>query len=670
MLQGFRIARRKLPALLLIIALAVSASFAKKDKTKPGATATERQRAIHALNRLTFGPRPGDVARVMQVGVDKWIDEQLHPEKITDAALEQRLAGLRTLKMSTQTMLEDFPPQPVIKAVAEGREPMPGDPVKRAIYDAQLEQYRLRQEKKAAEQDDQAAPDMQQRETRREARSQAEESAERIAALPPDKRMGEILKLGPEERRALAAGLDPAARLKFLDALMPEQRETVMALVNPAAVVSSELQEGKLLRAIYSERQLEEVMTDFWFNHFNVFIGKSADRYLITSYERDVIRPHAMGKFKDLLLATAKSPAMLFYLDNWMSVGPASEAATGVPRVQRPPRARMGRRRFPVYMPPPPRTQRQRRPAQKAQRRGLNENYARELMELHTVGVNGGYTQHDVTEVARILTGWTIKQPRLGGVFDFNERMHEPGDKFVMGHKFKNKGEDEGKQLLEWLARQPATARFISTKLAQRFVSDDPPPALIDHMAAAFKKSDGDIREVLRTLFRSPEFWGAEAYRAKVKTPLEFVVSAVRASGTEAGDPLALVQVLNRMGMPLYGAQQPNGYAMKADTWVNSAALLNRMNFALALAAGRLPGMSIDVQQALASQVPDDAEGALDALEKALLAGDISRQTHDTILKQLADPQVTGRVLDDGPRPANAKIIAGLLLGSPEFQRR
>jgi uncharacterized protein (DUF1800 family) len=689
--------RRTLAAVLLAAAVSLSlfAAGAKKDKKSSVPQMSEQQRALHALNRLTFGPRPGDVERVLKTGVDKWIEQQLHPEKINDSALAQRLAGLRTLKMDTRTMLEDFPPPQVIKAVADGRLPLPSDPTKRAIYTAQIEQYRLRQQNQAANQGATAPADMpddQDRAARRAARMSAELQAESIIQLPPKKRMEEILKLGPEDRRALVTGLDPAERATLFDALTPEERETLLALVNPQLVVTSELQEGKLLRAAYSERQLEEVMTDFWFNHFNVFMGKGADRYLITSYERDVIRPHALGKFQDLLMATAQSPAMLFYLDNWMSVGPESDfALNGGRRAQRQARAPRprraarpvygpfpGRRRYPpIYMPPAPRPQRQPRPAQRQpqpapqQRRGLNENYARELMELHTVGVNGGYTQADVTEVARILTGWTLKEPRRGGEFDFDKTMHEPGDKIVMGHTFKNHGEDEGKQLLVFLAHRPATARFISTKLAQRFVSDNPPESLINRMADTFTHSDGDIREVLRTMFRAPEFWAPEAYRAKVKTPLEFVVSAVRAGAADINFAMPLVQALNRMGMPLYGAQPPTGYSTKADTWVNSAALLNRMNFALAFANGRLPGANFNAAQVLGSSAPpSDGDRALAQLEHAILAGDISKQTHETILKQLNDPQVTGRALDDAARPVNVGVLAGLILGSPEFQRR
>ena len=316
-------------------------------------------------------------------------------------------------------------------------------------------------------------------------------------------------------------------------------------------------------------------MTDFWFNHFNVFIGKGADRYLLTSYERDVIRPHALGKFEDLLVATAQSPAMLFYLDNWLSVGPNSDVANGIPK------------RKQLQLAQAASITADQCSQAKGKRNGLNENYGRELMELHTLGVNGGYTQKDVTEVARVFTGWTLKQPRQGGGFTFEERMHEPGDKIVLGHRIKPKGEKEGREVLHLLAHNPSTAKFICTKLAMRFVSDDPPPALVDRMAQTFLKKDGDIREVLKTMLHSPEFWAPEAYRAKVKTPLEFVVSAVRASGAEVNDAMPLARQLQNMGMPLYGMQPPTGYSMKADAWVNSSALLGRMNFALALTTGK-----------------------------------------------------------------------------------
>jgi uncharacterized protein (DUF1800 family) len=431
---------------------------------------------------------------------------------------------------------------------------------------------------------------------------------------------------------------------------------------NPGGVVNDELAQAKILRAVYSQRQFEEVMTDFWCNHFNVFVGKGLDHLMLTSYERDVIRPHALGKFEDLLVATTKSPAMLFYLDNWLSVGPNSEQGLGIP-------AHPG-----LYWHP------SLKPGKRAS--GLNENYGRELMELHTLSVNGGYSQRDVTEVAKVFTGWTIDKPAEGGGFKFDPRIHEPGPKFVLGHKIKPKGEGEGLEVLHRLATSPQTAHFISLKLAERFVSDDPPPALVDRMAKTFLKKKGDIREVLNTLFHSPEFWDETTYRAKVKTPLEFVASAVRATGAEIDDAQPLVGQLNRMGMPLYGAQPPTGYSMKAETWVSSSALLNRMNFALALTSGKIKGVKVDAAQlAGSSSPPPDAATTLAALETSLVVGGVSQQTHDSIVAQIdaaakngahtaADNKAGTRKPADTGRSPDVSVIAGLLLGSPEFQRR
>jgi uncharacterized protein (DUF1800 family) len=667
--------RRQIALLVTIstLGLAVSAQFAiaKKDKRAATAQMDEKARALHALNRLAFGPRPGDVERVAAMGVDKWIDQQLRPDKIDDHALDARLEQFRTLRMSTREMVENFPPPQVIKAIAEGKQSMPSDSARRAVYEAQLERYQEKKEQKqeAANTDSSSAggsgkaaqmsDDEQAR--RREDRLYADLKSEDLLDLPPDQRMKAILKMSPEDQRALEASLKGDRRDEFMEGMKPQQRETLMALNNPQQVVTSELVQSKLLRAIYSDRQLEEVMTDFWFNHFNVFIGKGADRYMLTGYERDVIRPRALGKFEDLLVATAQSPAMLFYLDNWLSVGPNSDFANGIPKRnnnynwRRPPR------------PPRPAPVKQ----AKGKRSGLNENYGRELMELHTLGVNGGYTQNDVTEAARVLTGWTLKQPREGGGFVFEERMHEPGDKRVLGHRIKSGGEKEGRDLLHLLARHPSTAKFISTRLAMRFVSDDPPSTLIDRMTQTFLKKNGDIGEVLKAMFHSPEFWAPESYRAKVKTPLEFVVSAVRTSGAEVSDALPLARQLQTLGMPLYGMQPPTGYSMKADAWVNSSALLGRMNFALALTAGKLKGVQVDPGQMLgASASPADSQGTLTALENNLLAGNVSRQTHDTIAAQMNDPKISQRQLDNPARPPNTSAIAGLLLGSPEFQRR
>jgi uncharacterized protein (DUF1800 family) len=699
--------RRLLVATALLVAACLTTQFAlgrKKDKPA-GATAVDAQkRAVHALNRLTFGPRPGDVERVTELGVDKWIELELHPEKIDDAALEARLVPFRTLRMDTREIVENFPTDQVIKQIADGKASLPRDPTKRAIYEAQLQRYEDKQERKdkdeaakpaaasavatsdapnapgpmcrdgacpvsADKEKDSAQPadpaEMQRREERRLANLKTQE----LLDLPPDERVKEILKMSPEDQRALAATNKGAKGDALLEGMSPQQKETVMALKNPQQVVVDELMQAKLLREIYSERQLDEVMTDFWFNHFNVFINKGADRYLLTSYERDTIRPHLLGKFEDLLVATAKSPAMMFYLDNWLSVGPDSDIALGINPHQR----GYGRR------PDGPR-----RPGKAKQASGLNENYGRELMELHTLSVNGGYSQKDVTEVAKVFTGWTLDQPKKGGGFHYEPRMHEPGDKLVLGHRIKQNGEKEGLEVLHLLAHNPQTAHFISQKLAMRFVSDDPPPALVDRMTKTFLKKDGDIREVLRTLFRSPEFWSPDAYRAKVKTPLEFVVSAVRASGAEVDDARALVGTLNNMGMMPYGMMPPTGYSMKADVWVNSSALLARMNFALGLAAGKIKGVKVDVVSLASSlgtnatgsdtgpnkDAPSDPQQTLANLENSLLSGDISRQTHDTISKQLEDPKISQRRLDDPKRPPNVAAITGLILGSPEFQRR
>ena len=662
---------------LSAIALAMSALAAKKKEVSK--QLDEHKRALHALNRLTFGPLPGEAEMVKKMGVDNWIEQQLHPEKIDDSRLDARLAPLRTLNMSTRDLTENFPSPQVLKAVADGKQSMPSDPAKRAVYESALAQYQARQERKA-DKANSSAPELNAADSTpakqdgpmREGRMYAELDAESVLDLPPDQRYAAILKMPPDERAAMGRTLNGNDREQMLSDLKPQQRETLEALQNPQRVVIEELEEGKLLRDIYSERQLEEVMTDFWFNHFNVFINKGPDRYLVTSYERDVIRPRALGKFKDLLLATARSPAMLFYLDNWQSVGPDSPVALGLPA-----RQNRGRRR--VYVDPfgRVRVRGANRPQARAnpnkknhQRRGLNENYAREVMELHTLGVDGGYTQEDVTELATILTGWTLSEPRKGGGFEFNERMHEPGKKIFLGKIFHEDGENEGTKALEMLAKSPATAHFISKKLAMRFVADDPPPALVERMAQKFESSDGDIREVLRVMFHSPEFWAADDYRAKIKTPLEFVTSAVRATGADVTNPMPLVQALNRMGMPLYGSQPPAGYSMKASAWVNSAALISRMNFALALGNGRLKGVQPDEAILLGSTPPQDSDAVVALLEQDLLNGDVSTQTHSVVEKQLADPQVSGRRLDDPARPPNYGIITGLILGSPEFQRR
>lgn len=686
----------------LLLALSVSAVVAAKNKSKESNAAEEHRRAVHALDRLTFGPRPGDAQTVATMGVDKWIDLQLHPDKIDNSSMQARLAQFRTLLMSSREMVMEFPPNPILKATMDGKVPMPSDPYRHAIYAAGIARIRQRESEKqnvattstmrpvasaglAPASTGQSAPISPAALQPRQDPRDDHQLIDSLILLDPDARMRRILSLTPSEQAFLLKGLPGPKKQALLAGLSPQQRETVIALDNPQGLVNYEVQSAKLLRAVYSDRQLEEVLTDFWFNHFNVFIGKGADRYLVTSYERDVIRPHVLGKFKDLLVATAHSPAMLFYLDNWQSEGPNSEAATGRsqqaaahanphPRVVSGPFGPRPVAAYPVPHPPqphPPQT-----PAnqnQQKRRSGLNENYARELMELHTLGVNGGYTQQDVTEVARVFTGWTLQEPRDGGGFVFKPKLHEPGTKTVLGHRIKESGEKEGLQVLDLLAHHPSTAHFISLKLAKRFVSDDPPSSLVEQMAKAFLKTDGDLREVMRTMLRSREFWAPEASRAKVKTPFEYVVSAIRATETDVTETQPLMNTLNAMGMGLYGMQPPTGYSTNADVWVNSAALLDRMNFALSLANNKIVGAHFDASKLLPLALSTDpAAESIDPyedqvrLEQTLLSGDVSPQTHQTIEQEIG----SASGIQDGKHPPNVNTTVALLLGSPEFQRR
>jgi uncharacterized protein (DUF1800 family) len=502
------------------------------------------------------------------------------------------------------------------------------------------------------------------------AQAPSEMNLSRIAALlalPPQQRITHLSAMQPAEFDELFKSLKGPQRADLMSGLSPEMKETVGALENPQRTVAEQLIAQRLTRDIYSNAQLQEVMTDFWFNHFNVYLRKNESMpYYLVSYERDAIRPHALGKFEDLLDATAHSPAMLLYLDNAESVGPNSRAAE---------RARMNEARSAGN-------------PKKAQE-GLNENYARELMELHTLGVNGGYTQADVIQVARILTGWTVDRPQRCGGFLFNPNRHEPGIKKALGKKFKENGEGEGRDLLHFLATRPATARFVSHKLAVRFVSDNPPESLVGRMSKSYLSSGGDIAAVLKTMFHSPEFWSTTVYRAKVKTPLEYVVSAARASNADITNLRPLANALREMGMPLYGAIPPTGYKWDASDWISTEALVKRMNFALSLAANRLPGISTtwsskDSEPAAIAPNPQAEESRLESI---LIAGAVSNSTRSAVLEQFAAQNTTVQAAQEQPRrqsmpvsenrkftPAAVekqdRLLAGLLLGSPEFQRR
>ncbi|HXQ29908.1 MAG TPA: DUF1800 domain-containing protein [Gemmatimonadales bacterium] len=508
-------------------------------------TVSARDSAIHALNRLAYGPTPGEVDRVASFGVMRWVDAQLEPGKINDEALAPRERALPVLSYSREALARVY-----ADAARERREAAMGANTMMA--------------------DSEPAP-------------------------------------GPHGRLGRA--------------------------------LTDQYVELTLIRAALSQRQLYEVMVDFWTNHFNVLIAKGADRFLLPDYIEHTIRPHAFGRFSDLLGATAESPAMLFYLDNWESVAPGA----------RPPGWRY---RFGVGGADSAR--RARAP------RGLNENYARELLELHTLGVDGGYTQQDVVNVARIFTGWSIERPERGGGFQFHDWAHDWGSKVVLGMRFPaGHGQDEGVRLLRWLANAPATMHHVSRALCQRFVRDDPPDGCVDDAVAAWQRSGGDIGAVLRAIVNGADFWAPANRAAKVKTPLVFLVSALRVTGAQPDSSLRLPQVAARLGEPLFMHAAPDGYPESAAAWVNSGALLDRMNVAVALAADRLPGARVDLD-VLLGDTPDPAE-LVAAVDAKVLAGTMTDNTTRVIEDEVSTV----------PNPVAARALAvGLAIGGPEFQRQ
>ena len=615
---------------------------------------SEDEAILQALNRLGFGPRPGDVERVKEMGLQKWIDRQLHPDSIDDSALDARLQRFPTLKMSSAKLLDEFP-EPQLAARREG---------------ITVEEYRKEQQEQMRAAMQSSMQGETQSDPQNTAHGRAPQSDLQMADamhMPNFDMVDNDLNANPAKGKGQGKGQGGFGNQMFnYEKIRLPQR------------IVAELSMAKMTRAVYSERQLQEMMVDFWYNHFNVFAAKGADRWLITEYERDAIRPHAMGKFRDLLGATAKSPAMLFFLDNWLSADPVAwqklqqeqqdrRQMRGGPFGGGP----FGGPRFPQGGPAPngnpndPNAN-----AKQKQERGLNENYGRELMELHTLGVDGGYTQDDVINVAKAFTGWSIRQPRRDPEFFFEERLHDNSVKTVLGHTIHEGGMKDGEEVLDILARDPHTAHHISYELAQRFVSDNPPAALVDRMAQTFVKSDGDIREVLRTMIYSPEFWSKEAYRSKIKTPFELVASATRAVGAEVQIPLLLVQWTSRIGQPLYQCEPPTGYSDKADAWVNTGALLSRLNFSLALTSNRLRGAQVDIDSLFGGDMAANPHAILDHAIQLLLGDQASQETRDTLEKQLEDPQILQATLDDKVKQVNAAVIAGLVLGSPEFQRR
>ena len=576
------------------------------------------------LNRLSFGPRPGDAEKVRAIGVDKWIATQLSPERIDDGPADQLVSQYQTLHESTSELVETF---------------------------RQVQQARRREQLQLKAEGDTAS--------KRDAR-----------------------------REALAN--DPQLR----------------DLARKAQRIVGDVQSAKLARAVISERQLDEVMVDFWENHFSVYSGKGQTRLFLASYDRDVIRPHALGKFRDLLGAVAKSPAMLFFLDNWQSVADSLHPTLAS--------ARQPVRRFGGFRPgfgrfPRPAGAAASAPQRRA--RGLNENYARELMELHTLGVDGGYTQKDVIEVARALTGWTMN-PRNGD-FVFRPEMHDAGEKLVLGHKLKaGEGIEDGEQVLDIVARHPSTARFITTKLVRHFVSDTAPAPLVNRCASVFTRTDGGIRETVRCIVTSPEFFSRAAYHAKVKTPFEVVASALRAMNAQPDTTPRTAQLLARLGQPIFGRQTPDGWPDRGDAWMNTGAILNRINFGLALAAGRVPGASLATWPYTGSLRGEKRVVQVDGVVKSILGGQSSPETRSILMSgenpligRLATADSSGSDVMDNPMqddmtndrprqagnavskkglprpnvasPLNRPVqleglaqVVGLALGSPEFQRR
>jgi uncharacterized protein (DUF1800 family) len=550
------------------------------------------QQIIHALNRLTFGPRPGDAQKVRAMGLDKWVDLQLHPERIDDRSLEKFVQRYNILNQDQNDLLREF--------------------------------------------------NIAQRE-RRQARREAGDSAMR-----PDRSDPALQQIAVNRRR-----------------------------------VMGELQSSRVARAVAGNRQLEEVMTDFWLNHFNIYAQKGPpEAYYLAEYEQDVVRPRALGKFRDLLEAVAKSPAMLFYLDNARSMADSS-------------RPRLSRMRRDAA-----------RPA--ALGRGLNENYGRELLELHTLGVDGGYTQQDVINVARALTGWTIRPPATGGGFIFRPEMHDAGEKIVLGHKLKaGRGIEDGEDVLDIVARHPSTAKYVATKLARRFISDNPPQSVIDRAAQVFLKTDGDIRETLRTIITSNEFYSQQAFRAKVKSPFEVVVSAMRAMNAEPDSTPRTALMIAYLGQPIYGHQAPNGYPETGDAWMNTGAILNRINFGIAAAANRIPGARVNAIPGLDTLGNAPRAKQVDAVVSVLLGGSASPDTRAVLMSgenpllgkgESSLPAAMGNPDDDAaittdlqrpngraraarqnpfgrpnaqpPRLTGLAQVVGLAIGSPEFQRR
>jgi uncharacterized protein (DUF1800 family) len=672
------------------------------SQTAPNVPLNARERAVQMLNRFTYGPRPGEVDRVVAQGPERWFEQQLNPSAIPDQALEKRLQQYPTLSMTPAQILTTYPDAGRIRSVMDGKAPYPADPLLKSVYEVQVYKARIQFSEK-----EQTKPLPSQSEL--DAQKKIDQAtAARIAgelfALPKEQRMAALDALPVPERIAFANNVGGAQRDVLFADFTPREREAISAMqgggVGASYRMVDDLAQAKVLRSILSERQLQEVMTDFWFNHFNVFVPKDSDQWYATAYERDVIRPHALGKFRDLLLATAESPAMMVYLDNWLSIGPDSQA-NGVNPAN---------------------------PNSKPGKKGLNENYGREVMELHTVGVNGGYSQSDVTHLAAILTGWSVDQPNQGGPFLYDAKKHEPGAKTWFGYTIDDHGNvlkappnapklppigpevpdgmRQGVAALDILAASPKTAHFLCYLLAQRFLADDPPESVVQRMAVSYMASDGDIKAVLRTLIATPEFNSHRYFRNKVKTPAEFIASAFRATATDPVNPGALAGALDRVfGEPLYKALPPTGYYITADHWMNTQALMGRLNFSDQLTRNAFANQKFDAPRLLGLCLITNADPAAATRGAAEIAGgpsgnktaralDVSSLQPGTRPAALSGPDVALHLLEgvliEGQVSANTdrfihsqiaqqppgnptgtlNLLTALLLGSPEFQVR
>jgi uncharacterized protein (DUF1800 family) len=646
-----------------------------------------RERVEQLLDRFTFGPRPGEVDRVLELGAEKWVDQQMNPATIGDDALKKRLASYPTMGMSTEQLLAVFPDGGQVNAVADGKVAYPGDTLLTAMYEVQT--YKRNQDRDQKKADGSITAKVEPTEAEKAAQKKSDQAtAARIFgelyALPKGQQMAALVKMPVEDIVTITTNgnLSYDQKNLLLAEFTPREAETFRAMsghLGTSYNIGDELAQARMLRDVLSERQMQAVMTNFWFNHFNVYVPKDSDQWYTTSYERDVIEKHALGKFGDLLLATAHSPAMMVYLDNWQSIGPDS-LANGVNPAN---------------------------PKSKKGNKGLNENYGREVMELHTVGVNGGYSQADVTALSAILTGWGVDKPNEGGGFLFDPRRHEPGPKVWMGYLIQDDGtytklpagvkragptfgpgvtaapleaatadsEKQGLAALSILAASPKTAYFISYLLAQYFVADDPPAALVDRLQKSYLASGGDIKIVLKVLIASPEFNSRQYFRNKVKTPEEYVASAFRATGTDPQNPSAMASTVRTMGMELYHALPPTGYYVTADQWMNSVALVDRLNFAYQLTNGKFANQKFDAPKLLAVGLlgpgatpvgvnAGGAELAMKVLESTVIGAPVSAKTN-ALIEQQVKAEPAGASAGD-----TLNLLAALVMGAPEFQVR